>query len=179
MPKYSCAPPLETRKPVTHLVEYEDDAVTLGYFTKLMKELGQDRLKPHVRACGFEDDRGYVVVVLQGLLKGLNIVGGQHYHCAECLSRYAADSLGAGHEIVAPAVEVVLELDDLGFAGVGARHANGHHVGLGARTVESHLLGAWDQFPDPVAPLHFDLSRAGEVSASGHLLLDCADNLGA
>ena len=144
-----------------------------------MKELGKDRLKSHVRARRFQDDRGDVVVVLERLLEGLYVVGRQHYHCAERLGGDAADSLGTGHEIVAPAVEVVLELYDFRLAGIGACHANRHHVGLGAGAVEAHLLGARDQFPDPVAPLHFEFGRAGEVCAPGHLLLDRADNFGA
>ena len=177
MPKYSCAPPLAVRNPVTTLVEYENDAIALGHFAELVEELGKDRLQTHVGARRLQDDRGDVVVVLERPFERFYVVGGQNYHGAERLSRYAADSLGSSHEVVAPAVEVVLELDDLRLSGVGARHANGHHIGLGAGAMKADLLGAWDQLPDPVAPLHFEFGRAGEVGASGHLLLDRADDL--
>ena len=117
--------------------------------------------------------------VLEGLLEGFDVVGGQHYHGAERFGGDAADAVGACHQVVAPAVEVVLELDDLGLAGVGARHAYGHHVGLSAGAVEAHFFGGGDEFADPVSPFHFEFGGAGEVGAPGHLLLDSADHFGA
>ena len=161
------------------LVEDEDDAVALGDFAELVEELRLDGLESHVGARGFEDDGGYVVVAPEGALERLDVVGRQDYHGAERLFGDAADALGSGDEVVAPAVEVVVELDDLGLAGVGARHADRHHVGFGAGAVEADFFGAGYEFADPVGPLDFELGGAGEVCSARHLFLDGADDFGA
>ena len=166
-------------EPGYDLIEDEYDTVALSHLAQLGEELGQDGLQTHVGAGGLKDDCRNVVVFLERLLEQFDVVRGKHDHRAKRLLWDAAESLRACDQIVTPAVEVVLELNDLGLTCIGAGHPDRHHVGFGAGAVEADLLRRRNKLSDPVAPLDLHLGRAGEVGAHGHLVLNGLNDLGA
>ena len=84
----------------------------------------------------------------------------------------------AGHELVAPAVEMALEAEDRRAARVGARHPAGQHVGLGARVREAHPLAARHQRLDLLGPLDLERVVVAEVGAERRRLDDGLDDRG-
>ena len=109
-------------------------------------------MKAHVRAGRLEHQRRYVVPLGQGLFHQVDVVRRKDDHGLERLRGDAAEARSSGQRVVAPAVEMVVELDHLGLARIGARQPQGHHDGLGARALEADLLGARHELAHQFAP---------------------------
>ena len=122
---------------------------------------------------GLEDDGSDVVVGFQGALEGTQIASGQDNHgVPRTLGNSGSAPVRAGHGIVVPAVEVVLELDDLILPGEGTGEAEGHQGGLGAGAVEAHFFDVGHEGLDGVGPADFLLGVSTKMGALGHLFGD-------
>ena len=126
-----------------------------------------------MRPRGFQDDGRDVGVALHGLLHGVQVSGGHDDHAAPGLGGYAGrGTVGSGHGVVVPAVEVVLQLDDLVAPGVGPGQPHRHQRGLGAAAVEPHPLDGRHQVHDRPGPAHLLVGARPQVRAAADLLGD-------
>ena len=117
-------------------------------------------------AGGFQDDRGDVGVALHGLLHGVQVARRHDDHAAPGLGGDAGRrAVGAGHGVVVPPVEVVLQLDDLVAPGVGARQPHRHERGFGAAAVEPHALHRRHQVHYRPGPAQLLIGARAQVGA--------------
>ena len=124
-----------------------------------------------MRAGGFQDDGRDVGIALHGLLHGVQVAGRHDDHAAPGLGRDAGSRpVGAGHGVVMPAVEVVLQFDDLVAPGVGAGQPHRHQRGLGAAAVEPDTLDGRHKVHDRPGPAQLLVGAGAQVSAAPDLL---------
>src|SRR5271170_4794063 len=84
----------------------------------------------------------------------------------------------ARRHVIVPAVEVMLEADQLRLAGKGAGEPHRHQGRLSARGGETHALRRGDELQYPLGPGDLSLVRGAEMGAALDLLLDRLDDLG-
>src|SRR4030067_833445 len=77
--------------------------------------------------------------------------------------------VGGPYHVVVPAVEVVVELDDLVAAGVGAGQPDGHEGGLCAGAEEPHPFRRGHQALHPAAPGQLQLAAGPRGGNRGPL----------
>ena len=145
---------------VDHLVEDQQHAVLGGQPAQRVEEIGVDRQAAAIGA-GRLDDRGgdLAVVLLQQPRQHrlVVLVAQQHVagHRIEHAGRRGAVEMArmAGGHVVVPAVEMIVEADDLGLAAEGAGEPHRHQRRLGAGAGEAHPLGGRDQPLDQLGPV--------------------------
>ena len=101
------------------LVHDEQGTVLGGQVAEAEEVVGEFEGKlAEVGAGGLEDDGCDIVVGFEGALDGTEVTGGDYDHGVPCaLGNAWGAAVGAGHGVVVPAMEVVLELDNLVLAG--------------------------------------------------------------
>ena len=130
-----------------------------------------ERELPVVRPGGLQDDCGDVAVTLHGLLHRVQVPGRHDNHAAPGLRRNPGGrTIGAGHGVVMPTVEMVLQFDDLVAPGVGARQTHRHQCRFGAAAVEAHPFHGRHQVHYRPGPAQFLIGTRSEVGAPPDLL---------
>ena len=117
-----------------------------------------------------QDEGGDIVVAVEGVLHRPQVAGRHNHHRPHAGVGYARrGAVGAGHGVVVPAVEVVLQLNDLVLAGIGAGQTHRHQRRFRAGTVEAHLLDGGHQRLDGLRPSQFLVGGSAQVGAALYL----------
>ena len=80
--------------------------------------------------------------------------------------------------MIVPAVEMIVEADQLGLSGKGAGETDRHQRCLGARAGKAHPLGGRDQCLDPLGPFDLQLVTGAVVGAAVELGVHRRHDLG-
>ena len=170
-------------EPGHHLVENQQHTVLAGQLAQAGQKRGIDRQPRAMRPGRLQDRRGNIVMALQEPRQPLGVVLLGQEHAAgnawqDAGRRRAVEMarIARGH-VVVPAVEMVLEADDLVLAGKGAGEAQRHQRRLGARRGEPHPLGRGDEPHDPFGPFDLGLVAGAEMGPALDLLMHRLDHL--
>ena len=172
-------------EPVDDLVEDQQHAVLGGQPAQRVQEIRVDRQFAAIGA-GRLDDRGgdlalvlfqqprqrrFVVLVAQQHVAGDRIEHAGRRRAVEmiCVAR---------RHVVVPAVEMIIEADQLRLAGEGAREPHRHQRRLGAGRGEAHPLGGRDQRLDPLGPFDLQLVAGAVMGAAVELRMHRRHHLG-
>ncbi len=131
------------------------------------------------------DDRGGDVVVLfqQARQRRLVVlvaqedIAGDRIEHARRRRAVEMAAVARGHMVV-PAVEMIVEADQLGLSAEGAREAHRHQRRLGARRRKAHPLGGRDQCLDPLGPFDLQLVAGAVMGAAVELGMHRRHHLG-
>ena len=158
-------------EPGDHLIENQHHAVLVAQLSQSGQVLRHVKRKlPVVSARGFQDDCGDVAVPLHGLLDGVQVAGRYYHHTAPGLcGDPGRRAVRAGHGVVVPPVEVILQLDDLVAPGVRPRQAHRHQRGFGAAAVESHSFHGRHQVHYGPGPAQLLIGARAQVGSPADL----------
>ena len=166
-------------KPGDDLVANEERAVLVAQRPNAFEIARRRRNGPAIHHDGFHDHGGNLTAMaLQGLFQKVEVVPGAHGDIAEDAGRHAGRT-GDRHRrigrprlvqrwpradigLVAPAVIVALELQDLVAAGKGARQTEGHEDGFRARGREANHIGTRQESAETLRQFGFAWVLRGE-----------------
>src|SRR6266542_2470222 len=157
-------------------VENQDGVVPAGGIAQAREDIFAERRGPPRGPRRLENNRGelafreYVANEGNVVLRDADRISERRGWDAGRLRRIRLSGARADH-IVVPAVEVLVELEELIAPGVGAGEPDSHQGGLGAGAGKPHFLGARHKLLDALPPLEFQ-TVVGSVMRALRRLFD-------
>ena len=157
-------------------IKDEHDATTCCCLPEMLEKgrIGRDRVI--VRAPGFSNDGRNIIRAVQRLRQGCRVIkGDKHDRALHFLGdtgrhRHVIRGDDSAHDVIVPAMEMALKLDDFTFASVGACGAQCQKGGFSARAGEFDRLRARHQVHDQTGPVDFESRTPAGVRTACHLL---------